>query len=134
MVELLQRGRITCHWTVNLRFSGLVLPVEAPTRSFIGGGFARILIFQNMRDAHSVVTFAMMLLGGGLAWLQLGSRADALIAFQIGLAAPMLLQKLAKSAPDRPGGMGLAARPSILAFLKGCPPEGTDRLRRYFRI
>jgi hypothetical protein len=60
-----------------------------------------------------------MVLGGGLAWLQLGSRADGLIAFQIGLAAPMLLQKLAKATPDRPGGMGMAARPSIVDFLKG---------------
>jgi hypothetical protein len=51
--------------------------------------------------------------------LQLGGHADGLIAFQIGLAAPMVLQKLAKAAPDRTGGMGLAARPSILDFLKG---------------
>jgi hypothetical protein len=71
------------------------------------------------RPLYWAVTLAMMLLGGGLAWLQLGGHADGLIAFQIGLAAPMVLQKLAKAAPDRTGGMGLAARPSILDFLKG---------------
>jgi hypothetical protein len=66
-----------------------------------------------------IVTLAMMLLGGGLAWLQLGAHADGLIAFQIGLAAPMVLQKLAKGAPDRTGGMGIVGRPSILGFLRG---------------
>lgn len=53
-----------------------------------------------------LVTLAMVLLGGALAWLQLGSQSDALIAFQIGLAAPMLLQKLVKVAPQPVGGMG----------------------------
>lgn len=71
------------------------------------------------RPLYWIVTFAMLLLGGGLAWLQLGGHADGLIAFQIGIAAPMLLQKLAKAAPDRTGGMGFAARTSILDFLKG---------------
>ena len=71
------------------------------------------------RPLYWAVTLAMMLLGGGLAWLQLGAHADGLIAFQIGLAAPMVLQKLAKATPDRTGGMGLAAQPSILDFLKG---------------
>jgi len=71
------------------------------------------------RPLYWVVTLAMMVLGGGLAWLQLGGHADGLIAFQIGLAAPMVLQKLAKVAPDRTGGMGLVARTSILDFLKG---------------
>lgn len=71
------------------------------------------------RPLYWAVTLAMMLLGGGLAWLQLGGHADGLIAFQIGLAAPMVLQKLAKAAPDRSGAMGLSDRPTILDFLKG---------------
>lgn len=62
-----------------------------------------------------LVTLAMVFLGGALAWLQLGSQADALIAFQIGLAAPMLLQKLVKVAPQAGGGMG------------GSPPTGSLR-------
>jgi hypothetical protein len=65
-----------------------------------------------------LITLAMIVLGGGLSWLQLGARADPLIAFQIGLAAPMLLQKLIQAAPDKAGGMG-AARPSLRDFLKG---------------
>lgn len=71
------------------------------------------------RPVYWITTLAMTLLGGGLAWLQLGAHADGLIAFQIGLAAPMVLQKLAKTAPDRTGGMGLAGQPSILDFLRG---------------
>lgn len=71
------------------------------------------------RPLYWIVTFAMLLLGGGLAWLQLGGHADGLIAFQIGLAAPMLLQKLAKAAPDRSGGMGISSQPSVFDFLKG---------------
>lgn len=97
---------------------------------FAGGVANEILHWWGLRDnprlpryarrpLYWIVTLAMMFLGGGLAWLQLGGHADGLIAFQIGLAAPMVLQKLAKAAPGRTGGMGLAAQPSILDFLKG---------------
>src|SRR5260370_23625473 len=48
------------------------------------------------------VTLAMMLLGGALAWLQLGGRADGLIAFQIGLAAPMVPQNSQRWRPSAP--------------------------------
>lgn len=70
------------------------------------------------RGFYWIVTLGMVALGGALAWLQLGSQADALIAFQIGLAAPMLLQKLMKAAPGQTGGMG-APRPSVRDFLRG---------------
>jgi hypothetical protein len=64
------------------------------------------------------VTVLMMVLGGVLASIQLGSRADALIAFQIGLAAPLILQKLVKTAPQQAGAMG-SALPTIRSFLAG---------------
>ena len=70
------------------------------------------------RAIYWIVTLAMILLGGVLAWIQLGSNADALIAFQIGLAAPLLLQKAVKSVPDKTGGMG-SPQPSVRDFLKG---------------
>ena len=97
----------------------------------LGGGAANeILHWWGLRENSRLpqyatrplywgVTLAMMLLGGGLAWLQLGGRADGLIAFQIGLAAPMILQKLARAAPVRAGGMGSVGQPSLLDFLKG---------------
>jgi len=65
-----------------------------------------------------IITLAMIVLGGGLAWLQFGGTAQALIAFQIGLAAPMVLQKLAKAVPAKAGGMG-ASGPTIRDFLGG---------------
>jgi hypothetical protein len=70
------------------------------------------------RAFYWIITLGMVLLGGGLAWMQLGSHADALITFQVGLAAPMLLQKLATATPNQAGGMG-SQRPSVRNFLKG---------------
>jgi len=64
-----------------------------------------------------MVTFAMVGLGGGLSWMQLGDRADALIAFQIGLIAPMFLQKLTQTLPASSGSMGQSA--SVYQFLAG---------------
>ncbi len=69
------------------------------------------------RPFYWIVTVAMIVLGGGFSWLQLGDRADALIAFQIGLVAPMFLQKLAKIAPTPHGAMGHKA--SLRHFLEG---------------
>lgn len=96
----------------------------------VGGGLANeVLHWWGLRENPNLpdyatrpfywlVTFAMTVLGGGLAWLQLGSQADGLIAFQIGLAAPMVLQRLMKAVPDRAGGMG-GASPSVRDFLTG---------------
>jgi hypothetical protein len=70
------------------------------------------------RPFYWLITVAMTVLGGSLTWLQLGSQADGLIAFQIGLVAPMMLQKLIKAAPDRSGAMGVPSA-SLRDFLKG---------------
>jgi hypothetical protein len=95
-----------------------------------GGGVANeILHWWGLREnpnlpdyarhpLYWVITLAMTCLGGVLAWLQLGSPADGLIAFQVGLAAPMVLEKLIKAVPDRAGGMGVGG-PSLRDFLKG---------------
>jgi hypothetical protein len=94
-----------------------------------GGAANELLHWWGLRESAKLPTYArkpfywcvslaMIALGGGLAWLQLGATAEALVAFQIGLAAPMLLQKLAKAAPAPQGGMG-AAPPSTRAFLAG---------------
>jgi hypothetical protein len=84
----------------------------------LGGGAANELLhWWSLREntnlpayAHHpfywCISAAMIVLGGGLAWLQLGTSAEALVAFQIGLAAPMILQKLAKAAPNVAGAMG----------------------------
>lgn len=95
-----------------------------------GGAANELLHWWGLRqDAHLPeyakrplywgVTAGMMLLGGVLAWLQLGSRAEPLVAFQIGLAAPLVLQRLIKVAPERTGGMGGQPGPSVRHFLSG---------------
>ena len=71
------------------------------------------------RSAYWIITVVMVLLGGGLALLQLGTGADALIAFQIGLAAPMVLQKLAKAAGTGTDGAMGAPLPTVRNFLAG---------------
>ncbi|HET7436865.1 MAG TPA: hypothetical protein VFN10_19305 [Thermoanaerobaculia bacterium] len=94
-----------------------------------GGAANELLHWWSLRESANLpayarkpfywcVSVAMVVLGGGLAWLQLGATAEALLAFQIGLAAPMLLQKLAKAAPAPKGGMG-GAQPSTRDFLAG---------------
>lgn len=97
----------------------------------VGGAANELLHWWGLRESQRLpkyaksifywlVTCAMVFLGGGLAWLQLGSQSDALVAFQIGLAAPMLLQRLVKAAPQPRGGMGASASTSSLRdFLSG---------------
>ena len=92
-----------------------------------GGAANELLHWWNLRQnpnlpeyAKSVfywaLTAGMIVLGGGLAWLQLGTQAEPLIAFQIGLVAPMLLQQLTKAVPERRGAMG--SQPSVFDFLR----------------
>jgi hypothetical protein len=96
-----------------------------------GGAANELLHWWGLREsphlphyARSVfywlVTLAMMLLGGALAWFQLGSQSDPLLAFQIGLAAPMLLEKMCKVVPQRAGAMGGGpSTGSLRDFLSG---------------
>ncbi len=94
-----------------------------------GGAANELLHWWSLRESENLPTYArspfywcisvlMIVLGGVLAWLQLGKSAEALVAFQIGLAAPMLLQKLAKTAPAAGGAMG-APPASTRDFLAG---------------
>lgn len=95
----------------------------------VGGVANELLRWYGLRDNPNVpayaksgfywiISVAMILLGGGLTWLQLGSSAEGLIAFQIGLAAPMLLSNLAKVAPVEKGAMGQTPA-SLRDFLRG---------------
>ena len=94
-----------------------------------GGAANELLHWWSLRESENLPTYArrpfywcisglMIVLGGGFAWLQLGATAEALVAFQIGLTAPMLLQKLAKAAPGPAGAMGPPAA-SVRDFLVG---------------
>lgn len=64
------------------------------------------------------ITLVMVIVGGVVAQIQLGSGGEPFIAFQIGLLAPMLLKKIAGSTETPTGAMG-SRQPSLLRFLKG---------------
>jgi hypothetical protein len=93
------------------------------------GGFANeVLHWWQLREdvnlpayakspLYWVVTLVMIGLGGVVAWFQLGAKANAPIAMQLGLAAPLILQRLAASVPQAPGGKG-AGDASIGNFLR----------------
>ncbi len=66
-----------------------------------------------------VVTIAMVVLGGLIAWLQIAEKAEPYLAFQLGLAAPMLLQKLSKVVPEKQGGMSAGLTPTVHDFIRG---------------
>lgn len=68
-------------------------------------------------------TLSLMLIGLGsvVAWLQFGSKGDALVVLQIGAAAPMFLQKATNLGPPPTGGMGfngLEPRRTVLDFFR----------------
>ncbi|MCG7645066.1 hypothetical protein MHM87_05615 [Alteromonas sp. Cnat3-28] len=93
----------------------------------LGGSANEILHWYSLRTNPNVphyatslfywfITAGMICLGGLLAWLQLGPGSSALVTFQIGLAAPLILEKMAKTLPRQKGGMGVL-EPSIRDFL-----------------
>lgn len=52
-----------------------------------------------------IITGVMVLLAGFVPWIQFGASAEGFVVFQIGIAAPILLQKLATAAPKPTGQM-----------------------------
>jgi hypothetical protein len=64
-----------------------------------------------------VISIIFAVMGGALAFIQLGSSANALVAFQLGIAAPHILKKLAAGDGGQPGAMGRGA--DWKRFLKG---------------
>lgn len=96
----------------------------------LGGIAAEAARWWSMRDApelpayasrpfYWILTLIMAAIGGALAWLQFGDRGEGLIIFQVGLAAPLVIQKLAQAAPKPTGAMGAAPRPTALGFVRG---------------
>lgn len=72
------------------------------------------------RAFYWTITLAMILVGAGVATMQLGAGGDPPIAFQIGLLAPMLLKKMSSAAALEPeGAQGADRKPSLRRFLKG---------------
>jgi hypothetical protein len=66
------------------------------------------------KPLYWIVTALMATVGGGLALLYFGSRADAIVTFHVGLSTPLILQKVATSAANVSGGRG--GGPSLMSF------------------
>lgn len=68
-----------------------------------------------------VLSATLIGLGAIVAWLQFGSKGDALVVLQIGAAAPMFLQKATTLGTPPAGEMSLATVPqprSVLDFFR----------------
>lgn len=61
-----------------------------------------------------IVTIVMIALGGLVALLYFGPRAEPLLAFHVGASTPLLLQKLTTTVARIPGAKSL--EPSVLNF------------------
>jgi hypothetical protein len=93
-----------------------------------GGAMAEVLHWFNLRTSdklplyvHSAfywtVTVVMAMIGGALCWIQFGGRVEALTAVQVGLAAPIVLQKLV-SATEPKGARALGGLPTLRDFFR----------------
>lgn len=98
----------------------------------MGGAFAELLHWWNLRQqevlpvyarraSYWLITILLIAAGGGVAVLYFGSHADGIIVLHIGAGTPLILQKLASSAPEPKGARS--------ASLVSCGPSW----RRFFR-
>jgi hypothetical protein len=63
-----------------------------------------------------IISALMAVAGGGLAVLYFGTKAEAIVALHVGLSAPLILQKLATTLAQTPGGKGGA--PNVMSFFR----------------
>lgn len=94
-----------------------------------GGVIAELLHWWNLREApqfpdygssplYWIITIAMIVAGGFVAWLYFGERAEAIIALHVGISTPLILQKLVTSVPQIQGGRNTIVAPgaSVRSF------------------
>jgi hypothetical protein len=60
------------------------------------------------RPQYWVISAVMALVGGGLAVLYFGAKAEGIVAVHVGLSAPLILQKLTSTIAETPGAKGEA--------------------------
>jgi hypothetical protein len=88
-----------------------------------GGLIAELLHWWNLRESpqlpayakspfYWVITIAMILMGGFMAWIYFGNRAEAIVAVHIGVATPLILQKLVTSVPEPKGAKNIIVTPA----------------------
>jgi hypothetical protein len=94
-----------------------------------GGVLAELLHWWNLRESpqlpvysksplYWIVTVAMVLAGGFVAWMYFGASAEAIIAVHVGVSTPLILQKLVTSVPETKGAKNvmIAPAPTIRRF------------------
>lgn len=88
-----------------------------------GGAVAELLHWWGLRQTVQLpayrsslfywgITIAMILAGGLMAWLYFGDSAEGLVVAHVGLATPLILQKLATSIPQQPGAKNVILNPA----------------------
>ena len=89
----------------------------------VGGVLAEVLHWWNLREAKKlpdyaasplywILTALMISSGGLLAWLYFGAHADGIVALHVGLATPLILQKLVTSIPKETGERNIVGKPA----------------------
>jgi hypothetical protein len=63
-----------------------------------------------------IITAAMVACGGLLALFYFGNKADAIVAFHVGLSAPLILQKLTRTVAKPPPGAKSGLGSSTIDF------------------
>jgi hypothetical protein len=110
--------RLLMDFSSAVLWAGLAGGVSNEVLHWWGLRFDENLPHYARRVFYWLITAIMVVVGGVVAQIQLGSGGVPFIAFQIGLLAPMLLKKIAGSSEDPTGAMG-GAQPSLRKFIKG---------------
>ena len=63
-----------------------------------------------------ILSLAMALVGGSVAWIYFGTRADAILVLHTGLSTPLILEKAASTVALQPGVKGGGSRQWIRFF------------------
>lgn len=88
-----------------------------------GGVVAEILHWWNLRESellpayksslfYWLITGAMIVASGFIAWLYFGATAEGIIALHVGISTPLILQKLATSLPQQTGSKNVMLKPA----------------------
>jgi len=101
----------------------------------IGGGLGELLKWYAMRESPNlpeyirspfywVVTFLMILAGGGLVLIQGVSPESPWLAINVGITAPLILKGFASAVPVKPAAsgsvpFGAKPKPGLLDFVAG---------------
>lgn len=106
---------------------GLTSALQVFFTGFLGGVVLEVVHWYNIVKSgdwpaygnsplYWIITLIMALVGGGLAVIYFGSRADGLVAFHVGLSAPLILQKLTTTIATTPGAK--SGKTGILTFFE----------------